>query len=128
MKTVTKARRKVYRCILQAKNAHYQLIFLNLFLKFIFRAKGRRKERNLDMRVKHPSTASYMCPTRDRAGNQDMRPDWELSWQPFGILDNAQPASSQLILIWCTSVALQPREAVSSSIYQHIGEGYEDFI
>ena len=59
--------------------------FLRLYL-FIFREKGREKERerNIDVQEIHQWVASGTPPTGNLAHNPGMCPDWESNWQPFG--------------------------------------------
>ena len=61
-------------------------IFFNRFYLFIFREKGKEKERkrNINVREIHQLVASYMPTAGDLAHNPGMYPDWESNWLPFG--------------------------------------------
>ena len=52
----------------------------NIIYLFIFRERGGR-ERNMDMREKHQSVASHMCPNQGLATTQ----------RPFALWDKTQP-------------------------------------
>ena len=62
--------------------------YLKIFYVFIFRQKGRGKEREGE---KHQCVvASRAPPTGDLACNPGMCPNWELNWRPFGLQASTQ--------------------------------------
>ena len=52
-------------------------LFLKRFYLFIFRERGREREKNTDVREINQWVASHMPPTEDLASNPGMCPDWE---------------------------------------------------
>ena len=62
-------------------NRMNESVFLNIFLKFNFRERGKEGEGEGE---KHPCVvASHMLPTGDLAHNAGRYSDWESSWRPF---------------------------------------------
>ena len=61
-------------------------LFFKRFYLFIFREKGREKERkrNTDVREVRQLGVSHMPAAGNLAHNPGRCPDWELNWQPFG--------------------------------------------
>ena len=58
------------------------------FYLFIFRQRGREKEREGE---KHQCVVASRVPcTGDLAYNPGMCPNWESNWQPFGLQNGAQ--------------------------------------
>ena len=58
----------------------FKVLLEFLFLKdviYLFLERGKERERNIDVREKHPSVALVRALTMDLAHNPGMCPDWE---------------------------------------------------
>ena len=49
----------------------------------------KESKRHSDVRGKHQSVASHVCPKQDQTRNLGMCPDQESNWQPFSAWNEA---------------------------------------
>ena len=90
---------KAYHCFLK----HVVGNLKNIFYWFIFRERGRereREERNIYVWEKHWSVATHKPPDGDLACNPSMYPDWKSNQWPFTLWEDTQPTEPPQSRLW----------------------------